>query len=435
MKRARQEDDNAQQQGPITALPPELLVYIMQLAPDRGLFAVCRQWCACFHTAELPWWDLLLDDRDRYIFGCYLTRNPNVTWTQDDRDAVHMKLYDLMQQDTLAREFLDEGAKLQSALERANKRDHLWLFGQYLEDCQQLSIRNWHPRDMRVTFRDSAVEPHRYKVLHWNGTGYELLSNDPDSPRALISVTTYHDTIFTPFNRAEAIQAVLRSWRYRNDRTYRYYGLSAEQIGEAWDRGSQDGSDNHQNLEDYCNGKPHDATRIEFTHFLSFLAAHIDGRWRAYRSEQILYSEPLRMVGAVDMLYEPLDAAQRFDAQGRRRLFMVDWKFCHKIEHEGFRGAKGCVKATEDVDDCNVGHYRVQLHWYMVLLERYYGCVIVRMALVFLHRSQQDFIVVEVERDDRMIRRIVAHRLSELSKRRAAECSTPPPPLCIEGAK
>ena len=426
MKRERKEEDvGGGPEGPITGLPSELLVYIMQLAPDRGLFAVSHKWAQCVRAAQLPWWDLLLDDRDRYLFGCYLTHNANVTWEPEDRDAVHMKLYDMMQQGNLPREFLDEGALLVSALQNS---PGAWnvdnsLFFTYLDDCQLLSVRNFHPRDMRVTFRETPAEPHRYKVLHWNGQGYEVLSNDPLSPKALCSVTTYHDTIFRPFDRAAAIKAVLRCFRYRNDPTYRYYGMNEQQIGEAWDRGSQDGSDNHQNLEDYINGKEHDPYRTEFKHFLSFTAAHITGQWQPYRSEQILYSVPLRMVGAVDMLYEPVDEAQRFDARGRRRLFMVDWKFCHKIEHEGFRGAMGTVKATEDVPDCNVGHYTVQLHWYMVLLERYYDCVIVRMALVFLHHEQQDYIIVEVPRDDRMIRRIVAHRMSELCKRRAVEAA------------
>lgn len=431
MRREREEDvDVVPSEGPINRLPSELLVHIMQLAPNRGLFAVSHKWAQCARTAELPWWDLLLNDQDRYLFGSYLTHNANVTWEPEDRDAVHMKLYDMMQKGNLPRKFLDEGALLFSSLIQAIDRYgtikaqcHVNLFNIYLDNCQSLSIRNFHPRDMRVTFRETPDEPHRYKVLHWNGQNYEVLSNDPESPKALCSVTTYHDTIFKPFDRAAAIKMVMGSYRYRKDPAYRYYGLTEQQIGEAWDRGSQDGSDNHQNLEDFINGKEHDANRIEFKHFLSFTAAHITGAWQPFRSEQILYSVPLRMVGAVDMLYEPVDPAQRFDEQGRRRLFMVDWKFCHRIEHEGFKGAMGSVKATDDVPDCNVGHYRVQLHWYMVLLERYYGCVIVRMALVFLHHEQQDYIIVEVPRDDRMIRRIVAHRMSELCKRRATEAA------------
>jgi hypothetical protein len=429
MKRARVDDTLAvaEAEGPITNLLPELVKDIMRLAPNRALFYVSRAWNQWTIAAELPWWDTLLNDRERYDLGCRLVIQPFAEFVNGEPSGVqlHHQMQQWLDSGQLSHAFLDEAALLfdtvKATTSEGDESPEARRVMSYLFHLQPLGMRNWHRRDLRVTFVDTVEEQHRYKILHWGGRAYELLSNDPLSAKAFISVTTYHDTIFTPFDRAGAITAVLNSWRYKNDATYRYHGMTGEQVGAAWDKASLDGSDNHQNLENYFNGHPHDAERIEFRHFLSFQAAHIDGKWRAYRSEQILYSEPLRLVGSVDMLYEPLDPALRFDAQGRRRLFLVDWKFCNRIEKKGFRGAVGRVKATDDVPDCNVAHYTVQLHWYMVLLERYYGVVIVSLALLFLHRDQTDFIMVDVPRNDRMIRRIMAHRLGELARRRANE--------------
>ncbi len=416
MKRARASESDAT----IDALPRDVLLHIMRLASYRGFCCVSRAWSRC--ATALPWWDALLEERDRYLLACHVTGARDITWQQEHYDAVlRDELPRMLHGRAINQAFLDELALLFHALDQSDSQQWLvHLLLHYIEEAGPLGRRNWARRDMRVIFVDTPEEPHRYKVLYWDGRSYVLLTNEEGSPGALCSVTTYHRVLFPPFVKEAMIARVLASPRMK-DPAYRYFGMSGEQIGAAWDQAAVDGTWNHANTENYLNGRAHDATRPEFHHFKALERDHLTGKWEVYRVEMNVYSVALRIVGQVDALFMHADPTQRYDARGRLRVFLADHKFCFHIEQSSFGGEGGCTWASASIPDCNYGHYGVQLHWYMYLLEHYHNIVVERMALFVMHREQPTYLLLEVPRDDRMIRRIVAYRRSELAREARVE--------------
>ena len=92
-----------------------------------------------------------------------------------------------------------------------------------------------------------------------------------------------------------------------------------------------------------------------------------------------VYDEDLGLCGSIDMLFLNAD----------NTLSIFDWKFAKEIQYKNDYGKTGFGPAQE-LDDCNVSHYSLQLNIYRTILERKYGFQVKEMCLVYMHRDLSD---------------------------------------------
>ena len=284
-----------------------------------------------------------------------------------------------------------------------------------------LSRVNAHPRDVNIRFQE---EGHIYWI-----TGME---GHPTSTTTLIH------KFFEPFVPDEVVAKMLKG-RNKDNESWEYYGMTAEEIKQQWIDSSVLGTDMHQAIEDYINleacpqevkvlpnlivpspeeidsrsnSSSSDSLELpsvpeekkkedwnlprlppvasqtkEYGYFLKFWA---DLKLKnpgieAYRTEWLVYDMFKRVSGSIDLTMRA--------ANGKLRLY--DWKRSKGINKEGYKGKKG-KGIFSHLDDCNFTTYCIQLNIYRHYLETNYGEEIEYMALVILHPTNDDYIEMEV---------------------------------------
>lgn len=222
-----------------------------------------------------------------------------------------------------------------------------------------LSVKNRHPADEFITFRESD---HKYWIR--------------DNDINVISVTTYIHQFFSDFDTENVIKNILRSDRYKEDETYIYYQKSSDEIKKLWNdtkvEASSAGINLHKDIEDFYNGKEVNNTSDEFKQFLAFYEDNKD--MKIYRTEWMIYSEILRLTGSIDAVYMNDDGT----------LTLGDWKRSKEIKLTSFNGDCGKFPFNK-LQDCNYIHYSLQLNLYRVILEYFYGFKIKEMFLGIFH--------------------------------------------------
>ena len=102
-----------------------------------------------------------------------------------------------------------------------------------------LAIKNAHERDKDITFDEG---PHIYTVRGEQG---------------YTSVTTWNHEHFSKFDSAKILGNILRSPKMK-DPSYKYYGMTAEEILKSWDDNRDSaataGTQTHYNIECFYNG-------------------------------------------------------------------------------------------------------------------------------------------------------------------------------------
>ena len=222
-----------------------------------------------------------------------------------------------------------------------------------------LSVLNHHPRDDDISFEEG---PHIYTVLGERGT--------------YTSVTTWNHHHFSKFNADEIIDKMMKN-RNWNDPTYKYYGMTREEIKKMWDmnRDSSSGSGTkmHYDIECYYNGMNVENDSIEFQYFRQFVKDF--NHLKPYRTEWMVYYEELKLSGSIDMIFENPDGT----------LQIYDWKRCKEIKHEAEFGKYALTSCISHLPDTNFWHYALQLNTYKKILEDKYGKKITDLYLVCLH--------------------------------------------------
>ena len=223
-----------------------------------------------------------------------------------------------------------------------------------------LATKNAHPRDAFISFEEG---PHIYTVCGERGT--------------YTSVTTWNHSHFSKFDADKTINGILKS-KNMNDPSYKYYGMTREQIKESWaNKGaaaSGAGTDMHYDIECYYNGQPVENDSIEFKYFKEFVANFPE--LKPYRTEWMVYYEELKLSGSIDMVFENPDGT----------LQIYDWKRVQEIKYENTYG-KACAttECIKHLPDTNFWHYSLQLNTYKRILEEKYGKKITGLFLVCLH--------------------------------------------------
>jgi len=225
-----------------------------------------------------------------------------------------------------------------------------------------LAKLNAHERDPFIEF---DPVPHVYTVRGEGG---------------YTSVTTFVHSHFEHFDAEAQAQKIVAGKNMSNPK-YKYYGMTAEQIAQMWQKTGEEasaaGTKLHYDIECYWNGWTVENASIEYGYFLKFVSdfqAKNTGV-KPYRTEWMVYYEELKFSGSIDMVFENPDGTLR----------IYDWKRCGEIPAEAFGGKCAKTECIKHLPDCKFWQYSLQLNTYKMILEAKYGKTVTELCLVCLH--------------------------------------------------
>ena len=264
----------------------------------------------------------------------------------------------------------------------------------------KLETLNPHERDARITFEE---EGHKYFIdgVRYNGPTFGGVSS-----------TTFIHQFFKEFDKEGCVKAILRNPKHRSDATYRYYGMTRDQILDQWAAlGSEAcdlGTKFHAAVEYHQNDLPVDDEQrnsVEFRQYLEFRRDHPN--WIPYRTEQMIFDEEHRITGAIDALM--LDTIDN-------SLVIVDWKRSKAIKRKAFRSNDVGLFPIESLQNCNFHHYSLQLSLYKSILNRLYGLKVKLCTLVVCYPTQTTYDRIDVQDVDYEIQLLLDYRKHQLQK-------------------
>lgn len=256
-----------------------------------------------------------------------------------------------------------------------------------------LAKKNHHLRDSNISFEEG---PHIYTVLGERGT--------------YTSVTTWNHHHFSKFDSTGIIDNILKSKRMV-DPTYKYYGMTKNDILNQWDKNRDSaacsGTNMHYDIECYYNGMNVENDSIEFQYFRQFLKDFPE--LKAYRTEWMIYNEDLKLSGSIDMIFENPDGT----------LQIYDWKRCKEIKHESEYGKYAITPCISHLPDTNFWHYALQLNVYKMIIEEKYNKKVTGLYLVCLHPDNvyKTYERINVPVLENEMKELVKTRLEELSNK------------------
>ena len=257
----------------------------------------------------------------------------------------------------------------------------------------KLALENPHSRDPFISFQE---EGHIYTVH--GDTSYT-------------SVTTFNHQHFSHFD-ADAILTAMFRGKKMSDPTYKYYGLTKEQIKELWANNGKDassrGTQMHYDIECFYNSQEVENDSIEYSYFKQF-EEDIGKTMRPYRTEWTVYYEELKLSGSIDMVFENPDGT----------LQIYDWKRVKEISFEdSFGGKTAKTECIKHLPDTNFWHYSLQLNVYKTILEEKYGKKVTALYLVCLHPENplKKYERIEVHDLQKEVQDLFSMRRQELSK-------------------
>jgi hypothetical protein len=267
---------------------------------------------------------------------------------------------------------------------------------------QRLAVKNAHPRDARITFRE---EDHTY-AIDGDRTGWT-------------SCTTFIGTFHEHFD-ADAVIAKMMSGR--NWTKSEYYGMTAAEIKAKWEANGVEastlGTRMHEDIERYNNAEPvgnlagDDYTpnpSKEWEYFLDYDKNHRQARgFEPYRTEWLVFKEDIKLAGSIDMVYRKPDGT----------LAIYDWKRAKKMEFDN--KWQKMLSPLDHLPDTNYWHYSMQLNIYRRILQELYGEVVSELALVVLHPIFDHYRVIKLNLMDAEVEAMFQVRAERLRS---------PPPL------
>ncbi len=259
---------------------------------------------------------------------------------------------------------------------------------------------NSHKKDLRITFIE---ENHKY-ILDENPTKYNL-----------ISCSTYIKYFFGNFETEKILDKIQCKIEYMNDRSYKYYRMSREDILKSWEEKRQLGTNLHKHIENYLNNidTSNEYYKPEFNYFLKF-QEDFKNLWEIYRTEWIVYIDTLEIAGTIDAVYK---------IKGSNEFVIIDWKRVDELNFKSYNENKGYF-VLSDVDDCNYRHYCLQLSLYRYILETEYEKKVVNMFLIVLHPNNVTYKKIEVQYMKEEIKSILSEEMMKYIKKNTIKTNT-----------
>jgi hypothetical protein len=247
---------------------------------------------------------------------------------------------------------------------------------------QRLAVKNAHPRDMRIAFRE---EDHTYAI-------------DGDRTN-WTSCTTFIGTFYEHFNPDAVIAKMMSSRKWSESK---YYGKTAEEIKAGWDangtEASEAGTRMHLDIERYNNAEPvgnlagddyEPNPSKEWDYFMAYEKNHREPRGLVpYRTEWLVFKEDIKLAGSIDMVYKKPDGT----------LAIYDWKRAKSMDFEN--KWQKMYPPLSHLPDTNYWHYSLQLNIYRRILQELYGAVVSELALVVLHPNFEHYRVIKLNMMD-----------------------------------
>lgn len=272
-----------------------------------------------------------------------------------------------------------------------------------MEPPTYLATKNLHARDERISFEEG---PHIYTIDGVRGS--------------YTSVTTWNHSHFDHFDADKVIDGILKSPKWENDPSYKYYKKTREEMKEMWaDKGasaSTKGTGLHYNIELFYNNEPVDDKSIEYQYFLQFQKEH--STLIPYRTEWMIFHEELMLCGSVDMVFKDPE---------QDGIYIYDWKRVLEFAYENKYGNKTAhTPCISHLPDTNFYHYSLQLNVYRYILEQKYGQKVLGLYLVALHPDNvyKRYEKVQVPFLDKEISDLTAYRLEQVEEIKNASKST-----------
>ena len=227
-----------------------------------------------------------------------------------------------------------------------------------------LAEKHPHPNDNNIEFQPTG---HTYKVRGCQST---------------ISVTRLVHNQFPEFDADAVIDGMMSRPTWPDSP---YYGMTREAIKAQWAESgaaaSSQGTQLHNDIEDFYNGKEVSNDSTEYQYFLAFEEWRKEQGLIPYRAEWTVYDVPHRLAGTIDMCFQTPEGD----------IAIYDWKRVKAIRRTAYGGKTGKPGPCEAVPDSNYWHYSLQLALYKYILETHYGKKVVHTSLVLLHPSQSNY--------------------------------------------
>lgn len=201
------------------------------------------------------------------------------------------------------------------------------------------------------------------------------------------SATSIIHSPFKEFNEDE----VASSLASKHVRGY-YHGMSKQDILDDWEEARQLGTLIHLWIELALNGiyyedLPASVLGTEYEYFMKFWKEEMPKRkWYPELTEVILYDHDAEACGMIDFIAWTPDPT----VPGGKRYILIDWKRTRNLKFTSFSGEYG-KWPCENIQDCNGGHYIMQLNLYAYWLKKYRGITITEMFIARFHPNCNDF--------------------------------------------
>lgn len=189
-----------------------------------------------------------------------------------------------------------------------------------------------------------------------------------------------------------ALPAALRA-KFFDETFGEYAGLtSGEEVQKHWQRGTQFGTDFHQDVELHINGfPPLMAPGKPWAQYQAFRAERPDMVF--YRTEWRIYCTHLLLTGTIDAAV----VAER-DAEGRvAAIDIYDWKTNKDVHGANSKDKKKCfLPPLQHLTEDKKTTQGVQLNLYKHLIEKAYGLRVRRMYIVAFHDNYDTFQLIDI---------------------------------------
>jgi len=113
--------------------------------------------------------------------------------------------------------------------------------------------------------------------------------------------------------------------------------------------------------------------------------------------EQKIYNEELLLAGTIDLVINH-NGVKNGEETTDRVVSLYDWKTNKEIKRKGYKGQKGILPPTEDLEDCNYIKYALQLSTYAYILEKT-GSIIYKLYIIHLREDGYEIIEVPYMKD------------------------------------
>jgi hypothetical protein len=188
----------------------------------------------------------------------------------------------------------------------------------------------------------------------------------------------------------------------------RYAGMTQQEILDDWEEARQLGTLFHLFVEMYFNdiclsSVPVQQLGTEYSYFQQFREVEMKRRgWEIVMTEVILYDWESETCGMID-------AIAREKTPAGWKYILLDWKRTRTMSFEAFKKKMG-KWPCDGIQDCNGGHYTLQLNLYKFILKKRRDKDIAGMFLARFHPDAPSYEIYPIPDAQQEIRKLLRMR-------------------------